>query len=184
NDIPYFKNLKPEKTDYLKELGASMAATGSIALYHVEGETPEYRHAIEDKLEKVEVGERELEGIKEKFNAEWSEIDVIVIGCPHASIQEVKEVAELLKMREKPLKVPLLITASKAVKALSDALGYSEVIERYNGKIIADSCLIVSPVEKWYAGIATNSGKASFYFSSAGLKVRLENTEKLILEAP
>lgn len=87
-------------------------------------------------------------------------------------------------MREKPLKVPLLITASKAVKALADALGYSEIIERYNGKIIADSCLIVSPVEKWYRGIATNSGKASFYFSSAGLKVRLENTEKLLLDAP
>ena len=184
NDIPYFKNLKPEKTDYLKELGASMAATGSIALYHVEGETPEYRYAIEDKLEKVEVDKKELEEVKEKFNAGWDEVEVIVIGCPHASIQEVKEVAELLKMREKPLKVPLLITASKVVKALSDALGYSEVIERYNGKIIADSCLIVSPVEKWYGGIATNSGKASFYFSSAGLKVRLENTEKLILEAP
>lgn len=184
NDIPYFKNLKPEKTDYLKELGASMAATGSIALYHVESETPEYRYAVEDKLEKIQVDKKELEEVKEKFNAGWGEVEVIVIGCPHASIQEVKEIAGLLKMREKPLKVPLLITASKAVKALSDALGYSEVIERYNGKIIADSCLIVSPVEKWYGGIATNSGKASFYFSSAGLKVRLENTEKLILEAP
>ncbi|WP_175060053.1 aconitase X [Thermococcus sp. 2319x1] len=184
NDIPYFKNLKPEKTDYLKELGASMAATGSIALYHVEGETPEYRYAIGDKLERIGVDEKELEEVKEKFNAEWREIDAIVIGCPHASIQEIKEVAELLKMREKPLKVPLLITASRAVKALSDTLGYTEVIERYNGRIIADGCLIVSPVERWYEGIATNSGKASFYFSSAGLKVRLENTERLLLDAP
>lgn len=184
NDIPYFKNIKPEKLDYLKELGASMAATGSIALYHVEGETPEYRYAIEDRLERIEIDGRELKEIKEKFNAGWSEVEAIVIGCPHASIQEVKEIAEILKMREKPLKVPLLITASRAVKALSDALGYSEIIERYNGKIIADSCLIVSPVEKWYEGIATNSGKASFYFSSAGLKVRLDNTERLLLEAP
>ncbi|ACS90993.1 aconitase X catalytic domain-containing protein [Thermococcus sibiricus] len=184
NDVPYFKGLKPEKNDYLKELGASMAATGSIALYHVEGETPEYKEAITDKIEKIQVGEEELKEVKEKFNADWSEIDAIVIGCPHASIQEIKEIAELLRMREKPLKAPLLITASRVVKSLSDALGYTEVIERYNGKIIVDSCLIVSPVKKWYNGIATNSGKASFYFSSGGLKVRLDNTDKLILEAP
>ncbi|MDK2854665.1 MAG: mevalonate 5-phosphate dehydratase large subunit [Thermococcaceae archaeon] len=147
-------------------------------------ETPEYKYAIEDKLEKIQVEEKDLEEVKEKFKIDWSEIDAIVIGCPHASIQEVKEIAKLLKIREKPPKIPVLITASRVVKALADTLGYTEVIERYNGKIIADACLIVSPVENWHRGIATNSGKASFYFSSFGLKVRLEDTEKLILEAP
>ena len=184
NDVPYFKGLNPESLDHLKELGASMAATGSIALYHVEGHTPEYKGALENKAERIQVEEKDLEEVKEKFNVDWSEIDAIVIGCPHASIQEVKEIAKLLKIREKSPKIPVLITASRAVKALADTLGYTEVIERYNGKIIADVCLIVSPVEKWYRGIATNSGKASFYFSSFGLKVRLEDTEKLILEAP
>jgi len=184
DDVPYFKGLKPEKTDHLKELGASMAATGSIALYHVEGETPEYKTAIEDKLDRIQVDDGELKEIKEKYNADWDEIDAILIGCPHASIHEVKEIAELLKMRKRPLKIPLFITASKVVKCLADSLGYTEVIERYNGKIITDSCLIVSPIEDWYEGIATNSGKASFYFSSAGLKVRLDNTDDLILKAP
>jgi len=184
NDVPYFKGLNPQSLDHLKEFGASMAATGSIALYHVEGYTPEYKEALEDKVERIQVEEKDLEEVKEKFNVDWSEIDAIVIGCPHASIQEVKEIAKLLKIREKSPKIPVLITASRAVKALADTLGYTEVIERYNGKIIADVCLIVSPVEKWYRGIATNSGKASFYFSSFGLKVRLEDTEKLILEAP
>ncbi|AHF80285.1 aconitase X catalytic domain-containing protein [Thermococcus paralvinellae] len=184
NDIPYFKGLKPEKMDYLKELGASMAATGSIALYHVEGETPEYKTAIADKLDKIQVDDRELKEVKERYNADWNEIDAILIGCPHASIQEIKEIAEFLKMRGKPLKMPLFITASKVVKYLADSLGYTEVIERYNGRIIVDACLIVSPIESWYRGIATNSGKASFYFSSAGLKVRLDKTDRLILEAP
>ena len=184
NDVPYFKGLKVKALDHLKELGASMAATGSIALYHVEGETPEYKEALVDSVERLQVGNEELKEVKERFNAEWEEIDAIVIGCPHASIQEVKEIVELLKIREKPLEIPLLITLSRVVKSLADALGYTDVIERYNGKMIVDSCLIVSPVEKWYQGIATNSGKASFYFSTAGLKVRLENTDELILGAP
>ncbi|WP_048058259.1 aconitase X catalytic domain-containing protein [Pyrococcus yayanosii] len=184
SDVPYFRNLKPERLDQLKELGASMAATGSIALYHVEGETPEWKTAIRDKVERIQVGREELEDIRERFDTEWREIDAILIGCPHASLMEIKEVAELLKMRGKPLRIPLFITTSRAVKALADALGYTEVIERYNGRLLTDVCLVVSPIRDWYSGIATNSGKAAFYFSSFGLKVRLDDMEKLMMEAP
>lgn len=84
----------------------------------------------------------------------------------------------------KPLKIPLFITASRAVKALADALGYTETIERYNGKIIPDSCFVVSPIKGWYSGIATNSGKSAFYFRSFGFSVRLDDVENLIKEAP
>ncbi|MDK2913759.1 MAG: mevalonate 5-phosphate dehydratase large subunit [Thermococcaceae archaeon] len=184
NDVPYLRNLKPEKTEFLKELGAAMAATGSVALYHVEGETPEYRSAIADKLETITVEESDLRAVRESFQDDWGEIDMILIGCPHASLPEVKEIAELLRMRGKPLKIPLFITASRAVKALADALGYTEVIERYNGRIVPDACFVVSPIKGWYNGIATNSGKSAFYFRSFGFSVRLDDAENLINEAP
>ena len=184
NEVPYFRGLKPERTEFLKEIGAAMAATGSIAMYHVEGETPEYRGAIGEPLEKVEVEEKDINEVREQFRDDWSEIDLILIGCPHASLPEIKEIAELLRARGRPLKVPLFITASRAVKALADALGYTEVIERYNGKILPDSCLVVSPLKAWYRGISTNSGKSAFYFRSFGLSVRLDDAEKLIMEAP
>ncbi|WP_297523655.1 aconitase X [Thermococcus sp.] len=184
NDVPYFKNLRPERAEFLKEMGAAMAATGSVALYHVEGETPEYRGAIGDNLEEITVEDSDLKAVREAFSDDWSEMDMILIGCPHASLPEVKEVAELLSMRGRPLRVPLFITASRAVKALSDALGYTDVIERYNGKIVPDSCFVVSPIKGWYRGIATNSGKSAFYFRSFGFKVRLDDAENLIKEAP
>ncbi|WP_297487449.1 aconitase X [Thermococcus sp.] len=184
NDVPYFKNLRPERAESLKEMGAAMAATGSVALYHVEGETPEYRGAIGDNLEEITVEDSDLKAVREAFSDDWSEMDMILIGCPHASLPEVKEVAELLSMRGRPLRVPLFITASRAVKALSDALGYTDVIERYNGKIVPDSCFVVSPIKGWYRGIATNSGKSAFYFRSFGFKVRLDDAENLIKEAP
>ncbi|WP_297520373.1 aconitase X catalytic domain-containing protein [Thermococcus sp.] len=184
NDVPYLRGIKPEKTEFLKEMGAAMAASGSIALYHVEGETPEYRGAIDDNLETITVEEGDIKAVKEQFSDDWDGIDMILIGCPHASLQEVKEIAELLRMRGRPLKVPLFITASRAVKALADALGYTEIIERYNGRIIADSCFVVSPIKGWYRGIATNSGKSAFYFRSFGFNVRLDDAENLIKEAP
>ena len=184
NDVPYLKGLKPGRLDYLKEMGAAMAATGSIALYHVEGETPEYKAAIVDDLETVDVEDSDLKAVREEFADDWDEIDMILIGCPHASLREVKEVAELLAMRGRPLRIPLFITASRTVKALSDMLGYTEIIERYNGRIIPDACFVVSPIKGWYNGIATNSGKSAFYFKSFGFKVRLDDVENLVKEAP
>jgi len=184
SDVPYITGLKPESLDYLKELGASMAATGSVALYHVEGETPEYRDAIDDKVETMTVEEADLRAVRESFSDDWSEIDMILIGCPHASLMEIKEIAELLRMRGRPLKIPLFITASRAVKSLADSLGYTETIERYNGKVISDVCFVVSPIKGWYNGVATNSGKSAFYFRSFGFSVRLDDAERLIKEAP
>ncbi|ACJ16001.1 hypothetical protein, conserved [Thermococcus onnurineus NA1] len=184
NDVPYIKGLKPEMTEYLKEMGAAMAASGSIALYHVEGETPEYRDAITDKLETITVEDSDIRAVREQFADDWSEIDMILIGCPHASLAEIKEITELLRMRGRPLKIPLFITASRAVKALADSLGYTEIIERYNGRIIPDICFVVSPIKGWYRGVATNSGKSAFYFRSFGFKVRLDDAENLIKEAP
>ena len=40
NRIPYFRGITPS-ADALKAIGAAMAATGAVALYHVEGVTPE-----------------------------------------------------------------------------------------------------------------------------------------------
>ncbi|ASJ12284.1 aconitase X catalytic domain-containing protein [Thermococcus thioreducens] len=184
NDVPYFVGLNPKNPDFLKELGAAMAASGSIALYHVEGETPEYRNAIVDKIETITVEDSDIQAVREQFSDEWSEIDMILIGCPHASLAEIKEIAELLKMRGRPLRIPMFVTASRAVKALADSLGYTDIIERYNGRIIPDACFVVSPIKGWYRGIATNSGKSAFYFRSFGFSVRLDNVENLINNAP
>ncbi|OYT58766.1 hypothetical protein B6U81_07285, partial [Thermoplasmatales archaeon ex4484_30] len=41
NKIPYFEGIKNANTDHLKALGAAMAASGAVALYHVDGMTPE-----------------------------------------------------------------------------------------------------------------------------------------------
>lgn len=92
NDVPpYFKNLKPEKTEFLKELGAAMAATGSIALYHVEGETPEYRDAIADKLETITVEDSDLKAVRESFQDDWSEIGMILVAVPTLPYQRSKK---------------------------------------------------------------------------------------------
>ncbi|MFP4001092.1 MAG: aconitase X catalytic domain-containing protein [Candidatus Natronoplasma sp.] len=158
DDIPYFKGISP-KEDELKTLGAAMAATGSIAMYHVEGVTPEYEDFEIGGLEKVEIGRREIEEVREELTTE-EEPDVIVIGCPHLSKLELHELAEKLERKERKDGPDLLVYTSRKVKEESKEAVHT--VEKF-GKVISDTCMVVSPLEDRYEIAATNSGKASAY---------------------
>ena len=58
--IPYFKNITPE-VEEAKALCAAMAASGSMALYHVEGVTPEAGNYDISELETIHIGKAEHE---------------------------------------------------------------------------------------------------------------------------
>ncbi|MBU4190042.1 MAG: aconitase X catalytic domain-containing protein [Candidatus Thermoplasmatota archaeon] len=99
NKIPYFKGIKNANTDQLKALGAAMAASGAVALYHVENLTPE-AHLMDIKgLESVDVGEPELKETYSQLNT-GENPDIVILGCPHASLREISELADKLKEKK------------------------------------------------------------------------------------
>ena len=178
NKIPYFKNLELD-SDKLKSLGASMAASGSVALYHVEGLTPEYNKAIDDDLEEIEVGKEEIEESKCKLNSS-DDMELICIGCPHCSVGEVKEALELFKKEGRSFKGDIWICTSRYVKNELERVGVAQEIEKY-AKLLADTCMVVAPIEDRYEKTATNSGKAAVYLPSlCKQKVRFGDLESLI----
>lgn len=143
----------------LKYLGAAMAASGSVPLYFVKGVTPEWR--VEKDAEELTVSERQINGLKAKLN-EAGEADIITVGCPHASIEELEEIAELLE--KKPVKKPFWICLSRAVKKEAKESGLAKRIESGGGKLVADTCMVVSPLkEMGFSNTAVDSGKACVY---------------------
>jgi len=159
--IPYFKGLKNPSTDNLKSLGAAMAASGAVALYHVEGMTPEADLVETRGLESVTVGRPELTDIYEKKNT-GEEADILIFGCPHASLAEIAQLSDLVK--GKTLKKPVWICASRMIKEAAIRMGYVDILEKAGGKVVADTCCVVSPIEKLgYSTTGMNSGKAAFY---------------------
>ena len=178
NRIPYLRGIKFATTDHLKALGAAMAATGSIALYHVEDLTPEARNFDLDNLEKFSVDEEELKEEKERFSGE--DLDAVMIGCPHASLNEIKEISALVK--GKKLRKPLWIFTSRFVKKLSVDTGLSRIIEKAGGKIISDTCMVVSPIEEMgFKVVGVNSGKAANYLPNlCGCRVVFGSLKELI----
>jgi predicted aconitase len=173
NRIPYFTGIRPER-DQLKALGAAMAATGAVALYHVEDVTPEAqknRSAIRG-LEKITVERKEIAKIFKEVP-----VDAVALGCPHCSPEELGTLARLIA--GKRVKLPLYVFASQGV---IDASRKSvDIIERSGAKVYADTCMVVSPVMERYKGIMVNSGKALAYVPDmCGGVARIGTTEDCV----
>jgi phosphomecalonate degydratase large subunit len=155
NKIPYFRGISPEK-DQLKALGAAMAATGAVAIYHVENITPEAKKNRYDLtgLESITVEPTEIDQIFSEI-----QVDAVAVGCPHCSRDELEEIARLLK--GKTVKKPFYIFAAQGV--IDKNLTTVGIIEESGARVYADTCMVVSPVMERYPAIMVNSGKALAY---------------------
>ncbi len=175
-----FRGINPTRED-LKALGAALASTGAVALFFVEGVTPEWR--LSDRPEAVDVGQAELKMEADKLGGSAPSAEVITIGCPHASIQEIGRLARILTNRR--LTKPLYVYTSRQVKGQADQLGYTKIIEDAGGKIFCDTCMVVSPIDRMgVSSIEVASAKAAYYSPMMShVNVRLAPLEKIILEA-
>jgi len=136
NRIPIFAGIRPNR-DQLKALGAAMAATGAVALFHVDTITPEARVFSFDTgdLDRVTVGADEVETL-------FAEMDVeaVAVGCPHCSAEELRELADLL--RGKKTTKPFYIFAARGVAKNNPDL--IAAIERSGAQVSADPCIVAS----------------------------------------
>jgi len=161
NRIPYFKGIKDADSDQLKALGAAMAASGAVALYHVEGITPEAHLMNAEGLESISVTDKDLDDTFSKLST-GKEPDIVILGCPHSSLKEIMTVAR--KLEGKKLKKPLWVCTSRMVKEAANRMGFTQTIENAGGKVVADTCMVVSPIEEiGFKTTAVNSGKAANY---------------------
>lgn len=156
---PAFEGIKSASEDHLKALGAAMAAAGSVPLYYVKGITPEYKLA--DKPETITIEKKDVEETRAKISID-AHPDLIALGCPHASLVEIKLAAELV--RGKKLQSKFWVCTAREIKEKADKLGYSKVIADAGGQVLADTCMVVCPIEEMgYKITAVNSGKAAKY---------------------
>jgi predicted aconitase len=173
NRVPIFSGIRPNR-DNLKALGAAMAATGAVALFHVEGITPEARvFSFEtDGLERVTVTGDEVEALFEE-----ADVEAVAAGCPHCSSAELEEIARLLK--GKTTTRPFYIFVSRGVAEKNRDL--VAAIERSGARIIPDTCMVVSPRMDEFASIMVDSGKALAYVPGmCGALARIGTREECV----
>jgi predicted aconitase len=176
NKIPFFCGIRPDH-DQLKALGAAMAATGAVALYHVEGITPETRKPGSD-LSGLEIIRIEGADIDRLFLD--IPVDAVAVGCPHCSAGELGDIARLLK--GKRVKIPMYIFAAQGVITANKKT--VDAIEDSGARVYADTCMVVSPVMERYSAIMVNSGKALAYVPDmCGAVARIGTVEDCVAVA-
>ena len=180
--IPYITGIPLATVEELKSFCASIATYGGTALFHMEGITPEYNKYPTPRDIIFEINQGDLNKTRLELIDDDIEIDFISIGCPHASIHEIAEIARLLK--GKKVKKEFWITTARPTKKIADEAGYSKIIEDAGAKFAADTCCVVAPIKERFKGIMVDSAKACYYGRAKNkFKVKIGPIEECIEEA-
>ncbi len=178
NTIPLIKGVREADLEQLKSLCASIATFGGTALFHMEGITP---NKTKVPRKKVYITKRDIEKAKKELS-DRTEIDFIAIGCPHASLRELADIARVLK--GKKVRKEFWIACARPIKKVADLMGYTEIIEKAGAKFACDTCMAVAPLKGRFTGMMTNSAKACFYGrGSNAFKVKIATLEECVREA-
>lgn len=162
NRVPMFHLASTPTSDELKGLGAAMAASGAVALYHVGGVTPEAKQVNFDKPdETITIQRSQLDEVYETIigSEDDLECDIVAVGCPHCSPEELNKIADLLE--GKKIEKELWVCTSREV-----AQRYPDVVKRIEesgSKVLCDTCMVVSPATEGHNCMMVNSGKALAY---------------------
>ncbi|HEX9692392.1 MAG TPA: aconitase X catalytic domain-containing protein [Gemmatimonadales bacterium] len=156
--------------DDLKALGAAMASSGAVALFHIVGVTPEAPtldralHGVAAD-ETVMVSLEQLRRARADLSSETGEtLDMVVLGSPHFSFDEFRRLALLLDGRARHRRTRLLVTTSRGVRAMAESAGLLAPLDRFGGEITVDTCILTSPMlPDSVRTLMTNSAKYAYY---------------------
>ncbi len=156
--IPYYRGIRPGLEEG-KTMAAAMAAAGAVAMFHVEGVTPEASNYDVSDLEVIHIGKKELDDAFQKVNTA-DDVQLIALGCPHLTEREIHEIAMMLKGKKKRGDAEIWFCTSRAVreKCSEDV----KILEEF-GPVLADTCMVVSPIEGTFSRTGSNSCKAGNY---------------------
>jgi predicted aconitase len=156
--------------DQLKALGAASASSGGVALFHVVGVTPEAgtlesafqnkppQDVIEVTMDMLRAARREL------THTDSDALEMIVLGSPHFSLAEFKQLTPLVKGKKKNPNVKFLVTSSRAMTQLAKQAGLLDALQEFGAQLTVDTCILTTPMlPKEIQHLMTNSAKFAYY---------------------
>lgn len=165
NNIAHHPNMVK-----LKHFGAAAASSGGVELYHIPGITAEANTLAEafgphKAVETIHYGRKEREAMYMKLqSATDRNVDFIMLGCPHNSIEQMALIAELLRGKRVHSDTALWVHTPRAIKQVAERNGYLRAIEEAGGVVMSDTCPAISRrLPKGVRVIATDSAKQAHY---------------------
>ncbi|BBH32726.1 aconitase X catalytic domain-containing protein [Pseudomonas sp. St290] len=155
----------------LKHFGAAAASSGGVEMYHLVGVTPEARtreqaFGASRPSATLRFGEAERRWAYEQVNvtARDAQVDFVMLGCPHYSLEQIWEVCQLLEGQRLSANTELWIFTAASIKQLADVAGYTHIIEQAGGHVMTDTCSAIGKVlPKGTRVAAVDSAKQAHY---------------------
>ena len=151
--------------------GAAAASSGGVEMYHMVGITPE-APTLDVAFGGAAKGERFVydsaarRRIYDLLNSvgQSEDVDYVMLGCPHYSIEQIAQAAALIEGRKVHENSALWVFTSRAVKATADANGYTKILRDAGAFLMTDTCSAISQaVPKGTKVAALDSAKQVHY---------------------
>lgn len=164
-EVPILRGLDTRANeDRLKALGAAAASSGSVALFHVAGVTPEAIEGLaddeSDHLPELKVETKDLVKVRRRMGVS-ARLGAISVGTPHMSVRELNELAVLVE--GKVSSVPFYVNTSRAMLDESET-STLRLLGDFGATLVTDTCTYITPILNAVDGaVMTNSGKWAYY---------------------
>ncbi len=155
--------------DDLKALGAAAASSGSVAMFHAVGLTPEAPD-LETATGGFDVpvagrlGPREVVDILSKLSTvkDGAALTAVALGTPHFSLTEFDRLMPMLDLA--PFAVPIYVNTGRHEWERLRADGRAARLEQAGVTVVVDTCTYVTSIIRDLSGaVMTNSGKWAYY---------------------
>lgn len=182
NKIPYITGIAEAELDELKSFCASVVTYGAKPLFYIRDITPA-AETVQPPKDTVTIEQSDIQNAYDNINDQVSDIDFVCVGCPHCSIKEIAEIANLVKGKKVAASTELWVATSRTAKQLADKRGYTQVIEAAGGKFACDTCMAVAPLKGRFKALATTSAKGCFYSRQNLMKTKMGSMEECVQAA-
>jgi hypothetical protein len=169
--LPVIDGLYATTTpDQLRSLGAVAASTGSLAMFHAVGLTPEaaslddaLQHQVPDEY--ITIKSKDILAAKAQLCRYTNKTLVAVcLGTPHFSYAEFQRVIALLDGQHIAPDIQFFISTSRYVFQRLHATGELTQLQQAGVKVITDTCTYYGRLLKNKMGtVMTASGKWAYY---------------------
>ncbi|GMQ98892.1 MAG: aconitase X catalytic domain-containing protein [Acidimicrobiia bacterium] len=189
--VPVIDGLPRTTTeDQLKALGASAASSGSVALFHALGVTPEATSidavCPPGDLRHVDVTPGDIAVARDHLTTRTDlPLRAIAIGTPHLSIDGFGELIRLLDGHCIHDDVEFYVSTARDTLAEVEARGWLAALDASGVTAVTDTCTYVTPIIRHTDGVVmTDSGKWAWYApGNLGVHVAFGSTAECVRSA-
>ena len=168
--IPAIVGMPPDTTeDDLKALGTAAASSGSVALFHAVGVTPE-APTLTDALqgrepeERIEVSEQQMDDARRELSTTTDPIQAISVGTPHMSVSQLRYLADLFGDRHVDANLSFYASTGRDILRSIEPDGLAARLESAGVTFVTDTCTYITPIlEESVHVVMTDAAKWAYY---------------------